>query len=191
MVSSISDNEEPKELEERRQQRQEDNGNDGSISDNNGEDDDDDSAQGVPKEGLHWQSDRGSTSSGSTSPVPSLTATGAGEEEEDPPLKASSSSTGKRKRAEEAPTPAVDNKKNETMGNENHDPHSKLTEYQRKLRNEREKKRSGKICDQFDQIRDAMVRAGVIVPKGTKGTILAAAQEYIRMLQEQQKRVAL
>ena len=82
-------------------------------------------------------------------------------------------------------------KRDNQSNNEHPDRHRKLTEYQRKLRNAREKRRSGKICDQFDHIRDTMVKAGVIVPKGTKGTILAAAKEYIGMLQEQQKRVAL
>jgi cysteinyl-tRNA synthetase len=69
--------------------------------------------------------------------------------------------------------------------------HPLLTAMQRRIRNAREKNRSSKICDQFDQIRDTMVSAGVIVPKGTKGTILAAAREYIALLQERQRRVLL
>jgi hypothetical protein len=57
----------------------------------------------------------------------------------------------------------------------------------RRLRNEREQKRSAHISEQFDTLRDLMVQAGVIVPQGTRATILAAAKQYIDLLQEKER----
>ena len=56
-------------------------------------------------------------------------------------------------------------------------------ELRRKERNEREKARSNKISEQFDDLKKILVQAGVAVPKGTKGAILTCAMDYIKMLQ--------
>lgn len=58
---------------------------------------------------------------------------------------------------------------------------------QRLERNAREKERSGKITDQFHSLKQILQEAGVVVPKGTKGSILTIAYQYIVSMQQQQK----
>lgn len=53
----------------------------------------------------------------------------------------------------------------------------------RRERNEREKQRSNKISEQFEDLKAILVEAGVAVPRGTKGSILSSAMDYIKMLQ--------
>jgi PAS domain-containing protein len=50
---------------------------------------------------------------------------------------------------------------------------------QRLERNAREKQRSSKISDQFQSLKDMLALVGVVIPKGTKGSILSLAHQYI------------
>lgn len=63
-----------------------------------------------------------------------------------------------------------------------------LTNERREERNLREKERSLKITQQIHELRNLLSLGGVIVPKGTKSTILTEAANYIRLLQQQQYR---
>eukprot|EP00986_Skeletonema_menzelii_P019822 scaffold29295_cov160-Skeletonema_menzelii.AAC.1 len=66
-----------------------------------------------------------------------------------------------------------------------------LTNERREERNMREKERSLKITQQIHELRNLLSSGGVIVPKGTKSTILAEAANYIRLLQQQHNRSEL
>eukprot|EP00573_Skeletonema_grethae_P009685 CAMPEP_0201694184 /NCGR_PEP_ID=MMETSP0578-20130828/6534_1 /ASSEMBLY_ACC=CAM_ASM_000663 /TAXON_ID=267565 /ORGANISM="Skeletonema grethea, Strain CCMP 1804" /LENGTH=388 /DNA_ID=CAMNT_0048179827 /DNA_START=179 /DNA_END=1345 /DNA_ORIENTATION=- len=66
-----------------------------------------------------------------------------------------------------------------------------LTNERREERNMREKERSLKITQQIHELRNLLSSGGVIVPKGTKSTILAEAANYIRLLQQQHTRSEL
>eukprot|EP00574_Skeletonema_japonicum_P012529 CAMPEP_0201728488 /NCGR_PEP_ID=MMETSP0593-20130828/16084_1 /ASSEMBLY_ACC=CAM_ASM_000672 /TAXON_ID=267983 /ORGANISM="Skeletonema japonicum, Strain CCMP2506" /LENGTH=392 /DNA_ID=CAMNT_0048220609 /DNA_START=192 /DNA_END=1370 /DNA_ORIENTATION=- len=66
-----------------------------------------------------------------------------------------------------------------------------LTNERREERNMREKERSLKITQQIHELRNLLSSGGVIVPKGTKSTILAEAANYIRLLQQQYNRSEL
>jgi len=61
-----------------------------------------------------------------------------------------------------------------------------LTNERREERNMREKERSLKITQQIHELRNLLSVGGVIVPKGTKSTILAECANYIRLLQQHQ-----
>jgi len=61
-------------------------------------------------------------------------------------------------------------------------------EKKREERNAREKERSFRISKQIDQVRELLSSGGVIVPKGTKSSVLTEAANYIRMLQQHQYR---
>jgi PAS domain S-box-containing protein len=63
-----------------------------------------------------------------------------------------------------------------------------LTNERREERNLREKERSLKITQQIHELRELLSLGGVIVPKGTKSTILTEAANYIRLLQQHQYR---
>lgn len=63
-----------------------------------------------------------------------------------------------------------------------------LTNERREERNMREKERSLKITQQIQELRDLLSLGGIIVPKGTKSTILTEAANYIRLLQQHQYR---
>lgn len=63
-----------------------------------------------------------------------------------------------------------------------------LTNERREERNLREKERSLKITNQIQELRDLLSLGGVVVPKGTKSTILTEAANYIRLLQQHQYR---
>lgn len=63
-----------------------------------------------------------------------------------------------------------------------------LTNERREERNLREKERSLKITQQIHELRNLLSLGGVIVPKGTKSTILTEAANYIRLLQQHQYR---
>lgn len=54
-------------------------------------------------------------------------------------------------------------------------------------RNAREKERSGKINDQFNELKDLLAQNGIVVPKGTKGSILGITHQYILALQQAQR----
>ena len=64
----------------------------------------------------------------------------------------------------------------------------KLDDYKREERNAREKERSFRISKQITELRDLLATGGVIVPKGTKSSVLSEAATYIRMLQQHQYR---
>lgn len=63
-----------------------------------------------------------------------------------------------------------------------------ITEDVREERNAREKERSFRISRQINEIRNLLSSGGVIVPKGTKSSVLTEAASYIRMLQQHQYR---
>jgi len=63
-----------------------------------------------------------------------------------------------------------------------------LNEEKRGERNAREKERSFRISCQIDELRNLLSMGGVIVPKGTKSSVLTEAANYIRMLQQHQYR---
>jgi hypothetical protein len=75
---------------------------------------------------------------------------------------------------------------------ENGEPFSKrgkkLEEGKREERNAREKERSFRISRQINELRNLLSSGGVIVPKGTKSSVLTEAANYIRMLQQHQYR---
>jgi Helix-loop-helix DNA-binding domain len=58
----------------------------------------------------------------------------------------------------------------------------------REERNQREKERSFRISNQITELRDLLSSGGVVVPKGTKSSVLTEAASYIRMLQQHQYR---
>ena len=58
-----------------------------------------------------------------------------------------------------------------------------LTEEKRKQRNAKEQARSNQLSQQFDDLRNLLTQAGIVVPKGTKGCVLTASFEYIKVLQ--------
>ena len=63
-----------------------------------------------------------------------------------------------------------------------------LAEDKREERNAREKERSFRISKQINELRNLLSSGGVIVPKGTKSSVLTEAANYIRMLQQHQYR---
>ena len=64
----------------------------------------------------------------------------------------------------------------------------RLDERKRVERNAREKERSFRISKQINELRSLLSSGGVIVPKGTKSSVLTEAANYIRMLQQHQFR---
>ena len=64
----------------------------------------------------------------------------------------------------------------------------KLDDMKREERNAREKERSFRISAQINELRNLLSSGGVIVPKGTKSSVLTEAANYIRMLQQHQYR---
>jgi len=64
----------------------------------------------------------------------------------------------------------------------------KLDDMKREERNAREKERSFRISRQINELRGLLSSGGVIVPKGTKSSVLTEAANYIRMLQQHQYR---
>lgn len=64
----------------------------------------------------------------------------------------------------------------------------KLDDMKREERNAREKERSFRISRQINELRNLLSSGGVIVPKGTKSSVLTEAANYIRMLQQHQYR---
>lgn len=64
----------------------------------------------------------------------------------------------------------------------------KLDDLKREERNAREKERSFRISKQINELRNLLSSGGVIVPKGTKSSVLTEAANYIRMLQQHQYR---
>eukprot|EP00980_Cylindrotheca_fusiformis_P028701 scaffold22638_cov138-Cylindrotheca_fusiformis.AAC.13 len=64
----------------------------------------------------------------------------------------------------------------------------KADQMKREERNAREKERSFRISRQINELRSLLSSGGVIVPKGTKSSVLTEAANYIRMLQQHQYR---
>jgi Helix-loop-helix DNA-binding domain len=64
----------------------------------------------------------------------------------------------------------------------------RLNNRKREERNAREKERSFRISKQINELRALLSTGGVIVPKGTKSSVLTEAANYIRMLQQHQYR---
>ena len=56
----------------------------------------------------------------------------------------------------------------------------------RQERNLREKERSLRISQQINELRELLSNGGVVVPKGTKSSVLLEAANYIRILQQHQ-----
>merc|ERR1719491_1337962 len=67
----------------------------------------------------------------------------------------------------------------------------KMNDFKREERNAREKERSYRIAKQINELRNLLSSGGVIVPKGTKSSVLTEAANYIRMLQQHQYRSEL
>lgn len=67
----------------------------------------------------------------------------------------------------------------------------RFDEKKREERNAREKERSFRISTQINELRDLLSSGGIIVPKGTKSSVLTEAANYIRMLQQHQYRSEL
>lgn len=63
-----------------------------------------------------------------------------------------------------------------------------LEEQKREERNLREKERSLRISEQINELRDLLMNGGVVIPKGTKSSVLTEAANYIRLLQQHQYR---
>ena len=61
-----------------------------------------------------------------------------------------------------------------------------MSSSKREERNAREKDRSFRISQQIEELRNVLSCGGVIVPKGTKSSVLTEAAHYIRMLQQNQ-----
>uniref|UniRef100_A0A7S1UM68 BHLH domain-containing protein n=1 Tax=Grammatophora oceanica TaxID=210454 RepID=A0A7S1UM68_9STRA len=61
----------------------------------------------------------------------------------------------------------------------------------REERNQREKERSFRITQQINELKDLLVKSGVMVARGTKSSVLSEAASYIRMLQQQQQQIEL
>jgi PAS domain-containing protein len=64
----------------------------------------------------------------------------------------------------------------------------KVNDKRREERNAREKERSLRISQQINELRGLLSNGGVVVPKGTKSSVLTEAANYIRMLQQHQYR---
>lgn len=64
----------------------------------------------------------------------------------------------------------------------------RVDDTKREERNAREKERSFRISRQINELRNLLSSGGVIVPKGTKSSVLTEAANYIRMLQQHQYR---
>lgn len=64
----------------------------------------------------------------------------------------------------------------------------RIDENKREERNQREKERSLRISKQITELRALLASGGVVVPKGTKSSVLTEAATYIRMLQQHQYR---
>lgn len=64
-----------------------------------------------------------------------------------------------------------------------------LTDHERKKRNAREQARSNRVSEKFEELRTILMEAGVIVPKGTKGSVLSMVIEYIRRLKQNTTKV--
>lgn len=77
------------------------------------------------------------------------------------------------------------------MGDMSNKKKKPLTHERREDRNLREKERSLKITQQIHELRGLLSMGGVIVPKGTKSTILTEAANYIRILQQQAYRLEM
>jgi Helix-loop-helix DNA-binding domain len=71
-------------------------------------------------------------------------------------------------------------------------PHAKKRKFvggkKREIKNAREKERSSRIAKQIDELRDMLTSCGVVVPKGTKSSVLTEVATFIRLLQQQQVR---
>jgi hypothetical protein len=64
----------------------------------------------------------------------------------------------------------------------------KNSDKRREERNAREKERSFRIAKQINELRDLLSAGGVVLPKGTKSSVLTEAASYIRLLQQHQAR---
>jgi hypothetical protein len=60
--------------------------------------------------------------------------------------------------------------------------------HKREERNQREKERSFRIAKQISDLRNLLSSGGVVIPKGTKSSVLTEAANYIRTLQQHQYR---
>lgn len=84
---------------------------------------------------------------------------------------------------------ATDSRKGECVGGSpKGKKKKKLDTRKREERNAREKERSFRISKQINELRNLLSSGGVIVPKGTKSSVLTEAANYIRMLQQHQYR---
>lgn len=87
----------------------------------------------------------------------------------------------KKKVSVAAPTPSDSNPKSSSKK-------KTAADKKREDRNAREKERSFRISKQIDDLRALLSAGGVVVPKGTKSSVLTEAANYIRLLQQHQYR---
>eukprot|EP00934_Nitzschia_sp_Nitz4_P000607 Nitzschia sp. Nitz4//scaffold288_size23661//20146//22129//NITZ4_008472-RA/size23661-processed-gene-0.42-mRNA-1//1//CDS//3329545806//607//frame0 len=66
---------------------------------------------------------------------------------------------------------------------------SSSNDARREERNAREKARSMRIAKKIEEIREVLHQGGVVLPKGTKSTVLSEASRYMRQLQDKHRRL--
>ena len=114
-------------------------------------------------------------------PVTDLRPTIPGKASAKRPSSRSGSSTGNSTRSPSEPqTPAQKKRRKRT-----------LTEEKRVERNAREQARSNQLSQQFDELRSLLTQGGIVVPKGTKSTLLSLAKEYILVLQQSNEKAEM
>jgi Helix-loop-helix DNA-binding domain len=96
---------------------------------------------------------------------------------------------------DETATNNIDNNSSSSIGNNDPPPRRKQQKKnsnsgsnKRVERNQREKERSLRISRQISELRNLLSSGGIVVPKGTKSSVLTEAANYIRMLQQHQYR---
>jgi Helix-loop-helix DNA-binding domain len=75
---------------------------------------------------------------------------------------------------------------NDEIGDKRQLKPKKYDRKRREERNKREKLRSSNIAKQITELRDLLTSGGVTIPKGTKGSVLSEAANYIKLLQRNQ-----
>jgi hypothetical protein len=95
---------------------------------------------------------------------------------------------GKAARSQNNPSKDSSSRSADDSDDKNPRKKNRLDTMKREERNAREKERSFRISKQIDDLRNLLSTGGVIVPKGTKSSVLTEAANYIRMLQQHQYR---
>lgn len=113
---------------------------------------------------------------------------GYNSDDEDRTTEASETANEPNSMMEEADTPTSSDVAAEEGTQKGGGKKRKVAEMKREERNAREKERSFRISKQINELRNLLSSGGVIVPKGTKSSVLTEAANYIRMLQQHQYR---